>query len=75
MKHITEDRKWKLIRELENKALPEDSINARWIRLNELAKLAKDLGVKRAKEDKTEIYERWAKLKDKYEKGLQNSKS
>ena len=65
---------WSVIRELEKKELPEDSINARWVRLNEIVKLAKDLGVKRIKEDKTEIYERWAKLKDKYESGLQSRK-
>lgn len=74
MRNLTEEQKWKLIRELEKKELPEDTMKARWIRLNEIMTLAKELDVKRVEEDTTEIRERWAKLKNKYEKDLQNGK-
>ena len=74
MNDLNETQKWQLIRELEKQELPEDSIKARWNRLNEIALLARTLNLKRAEEDKTEIYERWAKLKDKYGKSLENGK-
>ena len=74
MNDLSESQKWQLIRELEKKELPEDSIKARWNRLNEIALLARKLNLKRVEEDKTEIYERWAKLKDKYEKSLRDGK-
>jgi len=67
---LTESEKWQLIRELEQRELPEDTIQARWKRLNEIWQLANELGLKRVEEDKTEIYERWAKIKDAYEKSL-----
>lgn len=70
MNHLTESEKWRLIHELEKKPLPEDTIQARWMRLNEIWLLAKELDLKPVKEDKTAIYERWAKIKDAYEKGL-----
>jgi len=75
MNDLSESQKWQLIRELEKKTLPEDSVNARWNRLKELWRLASKLNLKRVEEDKTEIYERWAKLKDKYEKSLQDGNS
>ena len=74
MNDLSESQKWQLIRELEKKELPEDSIKARWNRLNEIMLLARTLNLKRAEEDKTEIYERWAKSKNKYEKSLGNGK-
>ena len=58
MNDLSETQKWQLIKELEKKELPEDTINARWNRLNELALLARKLNLKRVEEDKTEIYER-----------------
>jgi len=67
---LTESEKWQLIRELEQRELPEDTIQARWKRLNEIWQLANELGLKRVEEDKTEIYERRAKIKDAYEKSL-----
>lgn len=67
MNNLTESEKWQIIRELEKKKLPEDTIQARWIRLNEIWQLANELGLKRMEEDKAEIYERWAKIKDAYE--------
>ena len=69
MNDLSENQKWQLVRELEKKALPEDSVKARWNRLKELWLLASKLNLKRVEEDKTEIYERLAKLKDKYESG------
>jgi hypothetical protein len=74
MNTLTESDKWQLVRELEKKELPGDTIQARWKRLNEIMQLANELGLKRVKEDKTEIYERWAKIKDAYEKRLQSGK-
>jgi hypothetical protein len=75
MNDLSENQKWQLIRELEKQDLPEDTINARWNRLKELWLLAHKLNLKRVEEDKKEIYERWARLKEKYENDLQNMKS
>ena len=75
MNDLSESQKWQFIKALEKKELPEDTVNARWNRLKELWLLARKLNLKRVEEDKTEIYERWAKLKDKYEKGLQTNNS
>ena len=75
MKDRTESEKWKLIQELENKELPEDTIQARWKRLNELGHLGKELGLSVDHSDKFVVYERWAKLKDMYERGLWDGKS
>ena len=74
MNDLSESQKWQLIKELEKQELPEDSANARWNRLNEIMLLARKLNLKRVEEDKTEIYERWAKLKEMYEKGLWTGK-
>jgi hypothetical protein len=64
MNNLTEDEKWQLIRELEKEELPEDTVQARWKRLNEIGQLARELGLKPVQEDKTEIYQRWAKLRE-----------
>ena len=69
MNNLTESQKWLLIKELEKRELPEDTLKARWKRLNEIWQLANELGLRRIEEDKTIIYERWAKLKEKYESG------
>ncbi len=74
MNNLSESQKWQLIRELEKQELPEVSIKARWNRLNEIALLARKLNLKRVEEDKTEIYERWAKLNEMYESGLWDGK-
>ena len=74
MNILTESEKWRLIRELEKKELPEDTIQTRWKRLNEIWQLANESGLKRIEEDKTEIYERWAKLIEAYEKRIQSGK-
>jgi hypothetical protein len=74
MRDLTESEKWKLIRELEKKPLPEDTLQARWVRVNELALLGKELGLHLDRSDKMIVYERWAKLKDAYEKGLWTGK-
>ena len=71
MSNLTESEKWQIIRGLEKKELREDTIQARWKRLNEIGQLANELGLKRVEEDRLEIYERWAKIKDAYEKRLQ----
>jgi hypothetical protein len=68
MSTLTEREKWQLIRELEQKELSEDTIQARWKRLNEIWRLAYELELEPVEEDETEIYERWAKIKDAYEK-------
>jgi len=45
---------------------------ARWILLNDLARLGRELGLHVDNSDKLIVYERWAKIKDTYEKGLQD---
>lgn len=74
MNHSTESEKWKLIKELENKPLPEDTTQARWIRLNELARLGQELDLHVDRSDKMIVYERWMKIKREYEKGLGSEK-
>jgi hypothetical protein len=74
MENLTESEKWKLIEELQRKPLPEDTFQARWIRLNELAKLGRELDLHVDHSDKMSIYQRWAKIKDAYEKRLQAGK-
>jgi len=74
MNNLTEGQKWQLIRELEERELPENTIEAKWKRLNEIWQLANELGLKRIEENKTTIYERWAKLKAMYENGLWDGK-
>ncbi|RPI89423.1 MAG: hypothetical protein EHM40_20790 [Chloroflexi bacterium] len=74
MKNLTESKKWKLIKELEDQLLPEDTIQARWIRLNELAQLGKELDLHVDNSDKMIVWERWAKIKDAYEKRLMDGK-
>jgi hypothetical protein len=75
MKKLSEGEKWQLIKELEAKPLPKDTIQARWIRLNELAQLGKELDLHIDNSDKMIVWERWAKLKDMYESGLWDGKS
>ena len=69
MNKLTESQKLQLIKELEKRELPEDTLKARWKRLNEIWQLANELDLRQIKEGKTIIYERWAKLKEKYESG------
>ena len=44
MNNLTESQKWLLIKELEKRELPEDTLKARWKRLNEIWQLANELG-------------------------------
>jgi len=74
MNTLTESQKWQLVKELEKKELPEDTIQARWKRLNEIVQLGKELGLHVDNSDKIIVYERWAKIKDAYEKRLQDGK-
>jgi len=74
MKDLTESEKWQLIKELEDKELPEDTIQARWNRLIELGRLGKELGLHVDTSDKMIVYERWAKIKEIYERGLRDHK-
>ncbi len=72
MKNLTESEKWQLIKELEDKPLPEDTIQARWFRFNELSQLGKELGLHVDNSDKMIVWERWTKIKDAYESSLMN---
>ena len=73
-KNLTENEKWQLIRNLEQRELLQDTIQARWKRLKEIWQLSHELDLKPLEEDKTAIYERWAKIKDAYEKRLKSGK-
>jgi hypothetical protein len=74
MNTLTESEKCQLIKELEDKPLPADTVQARWERLNELGWLGKELDLHVDNSDKMIVYERWAKLRDVYEKRLQSTK-
>jgi hypothetical protein len=75
MKSLIESEKWKLIKELENKEFPEDTVQARWDRLTELAQLGRELGIHIVDPDKIIVWQRWAKLREMFEDGLWDGRS
>jgi len=74
MNNLTESEKWTLIRKLEKKPLPKDTIQTRWERLNELAQLGRELDLHIDHSEKMIVYERWARIKDAYEERLRDKK-
>lgn len=57
--------RWQAVAEIELKELRSTSIELRWRQLNSVIGLAIGLGIMKADESEGEVYQRWAKLKDK----------
>lgn len=57
--------RWKEVEEIKSQETQSDTIENRWRQLNALKTRALRLGISRkGKEDKTEIYRLWAKLRN-----------
>ena len=56
---------WGAVAEIERKELQSATLELRWQQLNAAVGMAIGLGIYRPAEDEIEVYERWAKLKEK----------
>ena len=67
--------RWKAVEEIEREELCAMSLEEHWHKLNAIVRFAIETGMKRNNDDgEMEIFQRWAKLKDKYEKSWGNGK-
>lgn len=57
--------RWKEVEAVEREELRNSTVEQRWRQLNAILGLAVALGIKFVAVDKTEVYQRWAKIKDK----------
>jgi hypothetical protein len=57
--------RWQAVAEIELQELRSTSIELRWQQLNAVIGLAIGLGIMKTDESEGEVYQRWAKLKDK----------
>jgi len=57
--------RWQAVAEIELQELRSTSIELRWQQLNAVIGLAIGLGIMKIDESEGEVYQRWAKLKDK----------
>ena len=61
--------RWKAVEEIERQELRASTVKQNWQRLNAIMLRAKRLGITRHTDNgEMEVFLRWAKLKDKYEK-------
>jgi hypothetical protein len=68
--------RWKAVEEIERQELRAMSADEHWRKLNAIVRFAIETGMKRDDDDgEMEVFQRWAKLKDKYENSLQTRKS
>ena len=59
--------RWQAVEEVERQELQSATIELRWQQLNAVIRMAIGLGVYESKEDETEVFQRWAKLKDQHQ--------
>ena len=57
--------RWQAVAEIERQELRNASIELRWRQLNSVIKIAMGLGILKSDEKETEVYQRWAMLKEK----------
>ena len=57
--------RWQAVAEIELQELRSTSIELRWQQLNAVIGLAIGLGIMKTDDSEGEVYQRWAKLKDK----------
>jgi hypothetical protein len=56
--------RWQAVSEIERQEQQIATVAARWQQLNSIIGMAIGLGLHRSDEDETEVFRRWAKLKD-----------
>ena len=57
--------RWQAVEEIERQELQTDSLELRWQQLNAVIGMAIGLGIYEPAEDETEVFQRWAMLKEK----------
>jgi hypothetical protein len=57
--------RWLAVAEIERQELQTASLELRWQQLNAVVGMAIGLGIWKAADDELEVYQRWAKLKEK----------
>ena len=57
--------RWQAVAEVERQELQTATLESRWQQLNAVIGMAVGLGIFQPAEDKIEVYQRWAKLKEK----------
>jgi len=57
--------RWQAVAEIEREELRTATIENRWQQLNAVIGLAIELGILKADDSEGEVYQRWAKLKNK----------
>jgi hypothetical protein len=62
---IAYQERWRAVAEIELEELRKTSIETKWQRLNSIIGLAIRLGIFKADPSEAEVYQRWAKLKEK----------
>ena len=58
--------RWQAVEEVERQELQSATIELRWQQLNTVIRMAIGLGLYESNEDETEVFQRWAKLKDQH---------
>lgn len=62
--------RWKAVEEIERQELRAMSLEEHWQKLNAIVRFAIETGMKRKDDDsEIEVFQRWAKLKARYEAG------
>ncbi len=56
---------WQAVAEIERQELQTATLELRWQQLNAVIGMAMGLGIYEPVEDESEVYQRWAKLKEK----------
>jgi hypothetical protein len=58
--------RWQAVEEVERQELQSATLELRWQQLNAVIGMAIGLGIYESTEDETEVFQRWAKLKDQH---------
>ena len=67
--------RWKAVEDIEREDLRAMSLDEHWQKLNAIVRFAIETGMERDDDDgEMEVFLRWAKIKDAYEKNLLESK-
>jgi hypothetical protein len=56
---------WQAVAEIEHQELQNATLESRWQQLNSIVGIAIGLGINKSTEDDIEVFQRWAKLKEK----------
>jgi len=58
--------RWQAVEEVERQELQSATIELRWQQLNAVIRMAIGLGIYESNEDESEVFQRWAILKDQH---------